>query len=256
MLISLFRQCTGVLIDFVLAVRFKRFIPHNEPLTADQLKTVRERNLSYFHDAMNTLVAHSINETRVRLVDIDMLAKGMIGLLGLTSLVLFGSLIWTGATGILAIMVPLALVILGYALGQGKDLVKGYVQGLAERNPLKMASSLCLFFVSKAVLLLAILMLAVFVADPSMLLVFIVTVAGMIMLQSHELNRLVDVMLSNELTEAEVKSYLAATDGLYSEWALSHFDDNLQKGTALSIGVMQRYQFLLNGTDTKGENEV
>ncbi|WP_338923669.1 hypothetical protein V0M98_36200 (plasmid) [Pseudomonas silesiensis] len=253
MLISLCRKSVGYLLDFILTSRFKNFIPHNQPLTEDQLTTIRELNTGYFLTALSNLVGHSINETRVRLVDLELLSKGLLGVLGLTGLVLVCSLAWTEVTGLLVILAPVTLGMLIYTLFLGKDLVKSHFDGRAENNVHKRSVSFCLFFIAKVILIQMMLIITVLMPDPAMLLVVVLFAAGMLALQAYELNCLLTLMLTASLTKSEFAVYLAKTRSLYSEWWIHHFEAVLAKGEPLTIGIIQRYQLLTDSTDTQGD---
>jgi hypothetical protein len=253
MLITLYRLFVGYLLDIILSNRFNHFLPHSQPLTATQLQSVRGKNIEYFQYVLSDLIGHSINETRVRLIDVDLIGKGLVGLMGLTAAVLLCSMAWTELTNILVLMVPAFLGMLIYTMFQGQELIKQYKDGYAQKNVRKMSVSLFLFFVAKFVLIEFLLMISVLLAAPVMLLVWIVVVSGLLSLQVFEFNRLINMITTNDISGAELALYLEKTKGLYSETALSHFDDSVEKGLPLNIGIIQRYQLLVDGSDTKGD---
>lgn len=253
MLISLYRRFVSHLLDMVLGNRFNHFIPHNQPLTATQIQSIREKNIEYFQQVLTDLIGHSINETRVRLIDVDLIGKGSLGLMGLTGVVLLCSMAWTELTNILVLMIPVFLGMLVYTLYQGQELIKQYKEGIAQKNVRKMSVSLFLFFIAKVVLIQFLLMISVLVATPVMLLVWVVVVGGLLSLQVFEFNRLINMILINDLRGAELALYLDKTKGLYTESTLSHFEESLAKGLPLNISIIQRYQLLLDGSDTEGD---
>lgn len=253
MLITLYRQFVGYLLDILLSSRFNHFLPHNQPLTATQLQSIRSKNTEYFQYVLSDLIGNSINQTRVRLIDIDLIGKGLVGLMGLTAVVLVCSMAWTELTNILVLMVPVFLGMLIYAMYQGQELIRQYKEGSAENNARKMSVSLFLFFIGKFVFIQFLLMVSVLLATPVMLLVWIVVVGGLLALQVFEFNRLINMILTQDISGAELALYLEKTKGLYSETALNHFDDSVQKGLPLNIGIIQRYQLLADGSDTEGD---
>ncbi|WP_274644608.1 hypothetical protein [Pseudomonas serbica] len=255
MLISLYRLFVGYLLDLILSNRFNHFMPHNQPLTATQLQSVRDKNIDYFQHVLSDLIGRSINETRVRLIDVDLIGKGLVGLMGLTAVVLFCSMAWTELTNILVLMIPAFLGMLIYTLFQGQELVKLYKEGFDEKNVQKMSVSLFLFFIAKFVLIQFLLMISVLLAAPVMLLVWVVVVSGLLSLQVFEFNRLINMILVKDISGAELALYLEKTNGLYTPSTLSHFDESLAKGLPLNITIIQRYQLFVDGSETKGEHD-
>lgn len=243
MLITLYRQFVARSLDLIITNRFKTFLPHSQILPADKLARVRELNAQFYTEAMTNLVGGAIMEARMRIPVLDQISVALAGMLGVGAVALMLSLIWTGVTAVCMPMILVALGMLFYVLSQGKDLIKTFSESMLTNDLQKMAAGQSVLFIVRLIGVVILLMGTITVAHPFMWLLLIAGIAYVLFAQYMDMTRLMLHLESKDIDRTELDAFVKATAPLYSFWALSQFEDSMDRGLRLSLKMIQRYQF-------------
>lgn len=243
MLIPLYRQFVARSLDFIITTRFKTFLPHSQILPDDKLARVRELNAQFYTEAMTDLVGGAINDARIRIPVLDQISVALAGMLGVGAVAFLVSLGWTGVTAVCMPMILVELGLLFYVVAQGKDLIKTFNESLLTNDLQKMAVGQSVLFFVRLIGLEILLLGTIIVAHPFMWLLLIVGIAYVLFAQYMDMSRLMLHMETKDLDRAGLDSFVQVTAPLYSHWALSQFEDSMERGLRLSITMVQRYQY-------------